>query len=140
MIGTDCTGSCKSNYHTITTTTVPCIHGCIYIFAWLHINKFTKCGFCSSSLPTFVLFPVIRIETTIKKCDTDLLNSIPTVGRVWRYQSDNTFLIYQGRIQDFKLGGAHLKKLRQAREARKLFGYFVWKITILRQKIIFFQF
>jgi len=23
MIGTDCTGSCKSNYHTITTTTVP---------------------------------------------------------------------------------------------------------------------
>ena len=27
----------------------------------------------------------------------------------------------QGRIQDFKLGGAHL-------------GYFVWKITILRQK------
>jgi hypothetical protein len=24
------------------------------------------------------------------------------------------------------------------REARKLLGYFVWKITILRQKIIFF--
>jgi hypothetical protein len=23
VIGTDCTGSCKSNYHTITTTTVP---------------------------------------------------------------------------------------------------------------------
>ena len=23
MIGTDCIGSCKSNYHTITTTTVP---------------------------------------------------------------------------------------------------------------------
>jgi hypothetical protein len=23
MIGTDCTGSCKSNYHTITTTTAP---------------------------------------------------------------------------------------------------------------------
>ena len=22
--GTDCTGSCKSNYHTITTTTAPC--------------------------------------------------------------------------------------------------------------------
>jgi hypothetical protein len=25
----------------------------------------------------------------------------------------------QGRIQDFKLGGAHLKKLRQRREVRK---------------------
>ena len=63
-------------------------------------------------------------------------------------------------------GGAHLKKLRRAeggakyfwgilceksrlyakksyffqlrREPRKLLGYFVWKITILRQKIIFF--
>ena len=63
-------------------------------------------------------------------------------------------------------GGAHLKKLRRAeggaknfgvfrvknhdftpkksdffqmqREARKFLGYFVWKITILRQKIIFF--
>ena len=45
----------------------------------------------------------------------------------------------QGRIQDFKLGGAHLKKLVERREARKLFGYFVWKITILRQKIIFFS-
>jgi hypothetical protein len=65
----------------------------------------------------------------------------------------------QGRIQDFQLGGAHLKKMRRAeegakifgvfrvknhdffqlrREARKLLGYFVWKITILRQKIIFF--
>jgi hypothetical protein len=30
----------------------------------------------------------------------------------------------QGLILDFKLGGEHLKKL----------GYFVWKITILRQK------
>jgi hypothetical protein len=44
----------------------------------------------------------------------------------------------QGRIQDFKLGVAHLKKLRERREARKLLGYFVRKITILRQKIIFF--
>ena len=35
-------------------------------------------------------------------------------------------------------GGAPLKKLRRAEGARKLLGYFVWKITILRQKIIFF--
>ena len=39
----------------------------------------------------------------------------------------------QGRIQDFKLGGGALKKF-----ARKLLGYFVWKIMILRQKILFF--
>ena len=80
----------------------------------------------------------------------------------------NTALILsmQGRIQDFKLGGA-LKKiapsggrrenfrgiscekslfyakksyfLQLRRVARKFLGYFVWKITILRQKIIFFS-
>ena len=72
----------------------------------------------------------------------------------------------QGRIQDFKLGWAHLKKIALSggrgdnfwgisceksrfhaiksyffqfrRKARKLLGYFVWKITILCQKIIFF--
>jgi hypothetical protein len=74
----------------------------------------------------------------------------------------------QGRIQDFKIGGAHLKKLRRAeggakifgvfrvknndftpkksyffqlrREARNLFGCFVWKITILRQNVFFSNF
>jgi hypothetical protein len=81
-------------------------------------------------------------------------------SRVWHW-------LLQGRIHDFKLGGgAHLKKSRRAeggaknfgvfrvknhdfttkqsyffqlrRKARKVLGYFVWKITILRQKIIFF--
>ena len=45
----------------------------------------------------------------------------------------------QGRIQDFKLGGAHLKKLRRTGGGAKIFGVFrVKKITILRQQIIFF--
>ena len=40
----------------------------------------------------------------------------------------NFYYIFQGRIQDFKLGvGAHLKN-------------FVWKIMFLRQNIIFFPF
>jgi hypothetical protein len=30
----------------------------------------------------------------------------------------------QGRIQDFKLGGAHLKKLRRAEGSAKVFGVF----------------
>ena len=33
--------------------------------------------------------------------------------------------MYQGRIQDFKLGGAYLKNGAERREARKLLGYFV---------------
>ena len=32
--------------------------------------------------------------------------------------------IIQGRIQDFKLGGAHLKKLRRAEGGAKIFGVF----------------
>jgi hypothetical protein len=34
------------------------------------------------------------------------------------------FCIYQGRIQDCKLGGAHLKKLRRAEGGVKNFGVF----------------
>ena len=56
------------------------------------------------------------------------------INIVWR----NLDHRLQGRIQDFKLGGAHLKKLRRAEGGAKFLGYFVWKITILRQKIIFF--
>ena len=52
---------------------------------------------------------------------------------------DNNVCIFQGRIHDYKLGGAHLKNLRERREAWKCLGYFVWKITISRQKIIFFS-
>ena len=33
----------------------------------------------------------------------------------------------QGRIQDFKLGGAHLKKIRRAEGGAKIFGVFRWK-------------
>jgi hypothetical protein len=54
VIGTDCTCSCKSNYHTITTTTTPCkirdyhnqsswIHICIFIsvlFYRLHYGHY----------------------------------------------------------------------------------------------------
>jgi hypothetical protein len=47
MKGTDCTGSCKSNYHTITTTTVPrrdikCFEykytTCIYLYKFYMIS------------------------------------------------------------------------------------------------------
>jgi hypothetical protein len=34
---------------------------------------------------------------------------------------------YQGRIQDFKLGGAHLKKMRRAEGGAKIVGVFLVK-------------
>ena len=46
----------------------------------------------------------------------------------------------QGRIQDSKLGGGGLKKnCAEWRETQFFWGYFMWKITILRKKIIFFS-
>ena len=38
----------------------------------------------------------------------------------------------------FQVRRAHLKNCAERREARKFLRYFVWKITILRKKIIFF--
>jgi hypothetical protein len=40
VIGTDCIGSCKSNYHTITATTAPSLHT---IIATLLMNIYNKC-------------------------------------------------------------------------------------------------
>ena len=45
----------------------------------------------------------------------------------------------QGRIQDFKIGGAHLKKLRRAEEGAKIFGVFRVK-NFTPKNHIFFQF
>ena len=45
----------------------------------------------------------------------------------------------QGWIQDFKLGGVVENNRAERSEAGKYLGYFVWKITILRKQIIFFQ-
>ena len=47
--------------------------------------------------------------------------------------------MYQGRIRDFKLGGAHLKKLRRAEEGAKIVGVFrVKNHDFTPKKIIFF--
>jgi hypothetical protein len=46
----------------------------------------------------------------------------------------------QGRIQDFKSGGTHLKKLRRTEGGAKMFGVFrVKKSRFYTKKIIFFQ-
>jgi hypothetical protein len=42
---------------------------------------------------------------------------------------------YQGRIQDFKLGGAHLRKLRRAEGGAKIFGVFDSSILRINSNI-----
>jgi hypothetical protein len=45
VIGTDCTGSCKSNYHMITTTTVPFNIGPYgFFFFFFYLNQ-VECSF-----------------------------------------------------------------------------------------------
>ena len=53
VIGTDCIGNCKSNYHMITTTTVPVIYVCVCLskFFRLHIldlDKLTKMAYLTN--------------------------------------------------------------------------------------------
>ena len=52
MIGTDCTGSYKSNYHTITTTTAPAVKLRTAIKA---INILINCCSCSLTSKSFLL-------------------------------------------------------------------------------------
>ena len=51
----------------------------------------------------------------------------------------NIYSTIQGRIQDFKLGGAHLKKLRRAEGGAEIVGVFRVKNHDFTPKIIFFQ-
>ena len=48
-------------------------------------------------------------------------------------------LSYTGADPGFQVREGALKKLHRAEGGTKFWGYFVWKITILRQKIIFFS-
>ena len=52
MIGTDCIGSCKPNYHTITTTAAPVLFG----------DVLTKCQRSFSLFLLFIILPVTAIK------------------------------------------------------------------------------
>ena len=54
-------------------------------------------------------------------------------------QANGTARALQRRIQDFKLGGAHLKKLRRAEGGANIFGVFRVKNHDFTPKIIFFS-
>ena len=75
--------------------------------------------------------------TDICKCNTHTIMSTTTpfiTCCIWKILqitgADSGFQVRGGRTQ---------KNCAERRESRKYLGYFVWKITILRQKIIFFS-
>ena len=52
VIGTDCIGSCKSNYHATTTTSVCLFH----VYFDLDVIKLERKYICNSGYSTFVLY------------------------------------------------------------------------------------
>ena len=84
VIGIDCIGSCKSNYHTITTTTVPdpCRnyrndrHACI---AWLYQHNNRGINKLTSAFNTFLVVKsfaqsIKHISVSLLYCDKNSLN------------------------------------------------------------------
>jgi hypothetical protein len=59
VVCTDCTGSCKSNYHTITTTTAPTIQ---YVYRSVHYNCL---ALSYISLAHSIIAVIIKLKVTI---------------------------------------------------------------------------
>jgi hypothetical protein len=93
-----------------------------------HFNPWICILYIYMYVSRFMTYITIYVHRT---CDSVMCDHI--IQSMWWWIDH-----IQGRIQDFKVGGALKKKCAERREARKFLGYFVWKITILRQKIIFF--
>jgi hypothetical protein len=83
VTGTDCTGSCKSNYHMITTTTAPKLHHrrCSHLFVFCHqhvslgkkpIMKLSASTYCLS----FIFICDLNFWIITKLCTQFFLNFI----------------------------------------------------------------
>jgi hypothetical protein len=85
---------------------------------------------CSKHLCRYVCSSKLCLELA---CFSDTIN---LSGDLW-FQ---TLSMYPGADPGFQVGGGgHIwENCAEQREVQKSLGYFVWKITILRPKIIFF--
>jgi hypothetical protein len=73
------------------------------------------------------------LENPEENCENDMENMEENSDKVWTIWK-------KGKLKSgFQDRGVHLEKLRRAEGGAKILGYFVWKITILRQKILFFS-
>ena len=73
VIGTDCIGSCKSNYHTITATTAPISHQTTVIL-WYVVTYNTY--FCGQSCGTHLSYITINVVIMQKKTTCHRPNTI----------------------------------------------------------------
>jgi hypothetical protein len=81
VIGTDCTGSYKSNYHTITTTTVPCNISVKYFSWWCMNCSIVQClsiqSFCTDESPR--MCPRMWLSTRCIGLPEKTLKGVPTI-------------------------------------------------------------
>jgi hypothetical protein len=72
-------------------------------------------------------FPEVKLQKKGKK-RTGTIDAYGSDVRYWEGRNNNTTISeqfqHQGRIQDFKLGRAHLKKLRRAEGGATIVGVF----------------
>jgi hypothetical protein len=125
VIGTDCIGSCKSNYHMITATTAPTTNKGLYSLSPLTING-------------NVFFSSIHFIgcTVVFTCGNFRVLQSPYL-QIWEWlwclAPLSTIFVVAMTFQLHSKSGAD-----PGFQVRGGGALFVWKITILRQKIIFF--
>ena len=81
VIDTDCTGSCKSNYHTIRTTTTP-VHNSISLISYEQWNPSLK--FCTAAVSITYMFDhltawivlLLHFNSFIKKSIVDVVKEM----------------------------------------------------------------
>jgi hypothetical protein len=90
-------------------------------FDWKTVIYIYACGKCRAQF----MLPMEKSVTFTSACANEI---IPSINHLFVYKAKEgryiRILHVQGRIQDFKLGGAHLKKLRRAEGSAKNFGVF----------------
>ena len=100
------------------------------LFCLIYLQDF----FCIQSITCYHLKCIRKLLNRLNR-EKDISVSLRWVLFLSQWFITLCVWLYQRRIQGFKLGGGCTYK--NCAE-RKLLGYFVWKIVILRQKIIFF--
>ena len=102
-------------------------------------NYSSAYGVYSKSTATYD-YDTVSVYTVTVRCDDgdDTVDGVLTINLI-RNEVKYTWYA-SGADPGFKVRGGHLKKLRRAEGGAKMFGYFVWKITILGQNIFFNQF
>jgi hypothetical protein len=114
------------------------------VVTWLKFKETVLYITVGASVMSMMVYIRVYISTCLDslcnlKCNIMQLTFYPNAGYNHILYIYILELSTAGADPGFQVRGVHLKNCAERREARKILGHFVWKITILRQKIIFFS-